>query len=152
MSAPLFIQIRDRVIEELNTDRPSDVPEATSRRSFPEEPVRDEPRIAVFLGDETVDPPRGSSNMDPISRRRLPIAVQCVAGTDDIAEVDDIVAPLIAWVTSVLAQTNLDGLVHYMRETSTQRAPQYMDLYIMRATLIFEVSYQTLRRDITART
>lgn len=146
----MFVQILDRAIEELNTDRPLDVPVATKRRSFPGEKPPAGGTLAVFLGDETLDPPRGSSNIDSLSRRRLPMAVQCVGATDDVALLDEVVEPHLVWATRVLGQSRLGGLVHYVRETAVQRAPEYIDLFVMRATVIFEVSYHTLRRDITA--
>src|SRR5690606_33558554 len=78
-------EILDAIVEELNTDRPADVPEVTKRRVTPGEPVR-EARMAVFLGDESVDPTRGnvSPRMDSIARRRQQIAVQCVGVTDEL--------------------------------------------------------------------
>jgi hypothetical protein len=109
--------------------------------------------MAVFLGDEGLDAPRGQSGRDPIARRRLPIAVQCAAATDDVAELDIIVQPMLIWATSVLGQLrppeDLRGLIHYVRETGTLRRTEYLDVSTMTATQIYECSYQTRRDDLT---
>lgn len=147
---PLFVQILDRAVEELNDTRPTGVPETTKRRRIPGSKVTG-PSMAVFLGNETVDPPRGSSNQDPLSRRRLLLAVQCVNRTDDVEELDACVAPMIAWAVQVLGRTNLQKLVHYVRETGSQREPEYLDTAIMVATVLFEVSYQTRRTDLSSK-
>lgn len=146
----LAIQILDQIIAELNTNRPTDVPEVTARRTFPDEIVR-EPRMAVFLGDEQLDPPRAGSNADPLARRRLAVAVQCVGVTDNVGEIDRTVQPMLAWATQVLGRSRLGGLVHYVRERGTERRPTYLEIYRLTATQIYEVAYQTLRDDQTRR-
>ncbi|HNP65287.1 MAG TPA: hypothetical protein PKH39_15225 [Woeseiaceae bacterium] len=150
MADAIFLQIINAVIAELNTNRPTDIPEASTRRTIPGE-VLEEPRIAVFLGDESVDTPRANSNSDPLARRRLPIAVQCAAPSELAAELDLIVAPMLIWSAKVLGRNRLGGLVHYFRETATQRRTEYLDVAVMTATQIFECSYQTRRDDLTVR-
>lgn len=146
---PLFVQILDRAVDELNDERPTGVPESTKRRRIPGSKITG-PSMAVFLGNETVDLPRASSNQDPLSRRRLALAVQCINLTDDVEQLDACVAPMVAWAVHVLGKTNLQKLVHYVRETGSQREPEYLDTAIMVATVVFEVSYQTRRNDLTS--
>ena len=150
MADAIILQVIKAVIVDLNTNRPDDVPEVTSRRVFPNDKVTDI-RMAVFLGDEDVDPPRGQSNRDRLTRRRTSFAVQCVAPTDLIEEIDEIVQPMLNWSSSVLGHNRLGGLVHYLRETGTTRRVTYQDMAVITATQIFECSYQTLRNDLTAR-
>lgn len=145
-----FEQILAAVVLALNTDRPADVPLVTTRRVFPSERIT-EPTMGVFLGDEQLDAPRAGSNRDPIARRRIAIAVQCIDATDDKDELDSIVSPMLQWSTKVLGLQRLGGLVHYIRETGTTRTPVYQDLFTMTATQVFECSYQTRRDDLTVR-
>jgi hypothetical protein len=148
----LFVQILDASIDALNEDRPTAVPEATKRRAVPGERIT-APRMAVFLGNEVLDPPRQNSRQDTLARRRLEIAVQCTGVTDDVAELDESVAPMLAWATSVLGMSGLDGLAHYVRETSvTRQAFLDLDRFVIHATIFFECSYQTRRADLTRET
>jgi hypothetical protein len=149
MADALFLQILDACVLALNTDRPQDVPEVTKRRTLPGEKLK-EPRMAVFLGDENVE--RGRTRRDPLTRRAMAIAVQCAAPTDDIEELDRIVAPMLIWSTRILGLSRLGGLVYELRETGTQRRPEHIDLFTMTATQVYECTYQTRRDDLTTRT
>lgn len=154
MADAVYLQILDGIIDALNDGRPSDIPEVTSRRVTPGEKVS-EPSMAVFLGDETVDPPR--SHLDTLARRRMAIAVQCIAPAEDTAELDRLVEPMLKWSAGVLGKPRrpevLKGLVLYLRETELQRRATVVgDVYIMAATQIFECSYTTRRDDLTVPT
>lgn len=150
MNELIIAQILDDLLERLNASgRPADVPEVTLRRTFPDEEVT-QPRMALYLGDENVDPPRQSSNADPLSRRRTSIALQCVAATDDKAMIDFVTLPLVAWGVQVLGRARAPEIgVHYVRETSTTRRVASVGLYVVHTTIVFEVSYQTRRDDLT---
>lgn len=142
--------IHDAVIALLNTDRAGDVPEVTKRRLVPGEEVT-RPRMAVFLGDETVDRPRNgvSPRLDQVARRRVTIAVQCVGVAEDLALLDASVSPMLAWATEKLGPANLDGLVHHFTELGTSRAAYQTGVHVLIATALYECSYQTSRSDQT---
>lgn len=150
MSDIVIVQILDEILDMLNaTGRPADVPEVTLRRTFPDEEVK-EARMAIYLGDETVDPPRQNSSQDPLARRRTSLAVQCVAATDDPSEIDFVTQPMVAWATEVLGMTKIPELgLHYAREQSTVRRVASLGHYVVVTTVIFELSYQTRRNDLT---
>jgi len=150
MTDTVVVQILDELLDLLNaTGRPADVPEVTLRRTFPDEKV-ESARMAIYLGDETLDPPRGSSNIDPISRRRVALAVQCVAATDEKDQIDRITQPMVAWAVQVLGQAKAPEIgLHYVREQSTARRVASLGLYVVHTTIVFELSYQTRRNDLT---
>lgn len=136
------LSILAAALTRLNTDRPSDVPEVTSRRSFPGEKVT-EPRMALFLGQDNVEQQRHA--YDPIERHLMLVGIQCVAPTDDITELDAITEPMLAWASQCLGMGNLGGLVTYTRQVGCVWEPEYVDFYIQRATATYEISYQALR-------
>lgn len=138
------LKILDAALERLNTDRPGDVPEVNERVSFPGERV-EEPRMAVFLDADNLDEPRHAH--DPLGRHRLLLGVQCVGVTDDAQELSRAAEPMLAWAQQCLGMGNLGGLVHWTRLVNIGMEREYLDLYIMRATAVFEVSYQALRAD-----
>lgn len=140
------LEILQAALALLNTNRPADVPEVTMRRSFPGEKVT-ESRMAVFLGQDNLDEPRSAH--DPVGRHRMLLGVQCVAPTDDVTELDAITEPMLAWASVCLAIGNLGGRIHWTREVGTVWEPEYLDLYIQKATATFEISYQALRADPT---
>lgn len=144
----LDTRILNAAVAALNAGRPAEVPEVTKRRRLPDD-IIDVARMAVFLGDGQTDPPRGSSNRDPLTRRRMQFAVQCVSPTDDVDLLDSICDPMTNWAVEVLGSTNLSNLVHYVREVSTQRIPEYRDVYVITVLKVFEASYQTRRTDQT---
>lgn len=150
MADSIAIRAVAQAIAELNADLPPGIPETTNRRVFPGDKIPlEQLRMAVFLGDESLDAPMQSSNQDRIARRRTAIAVQCAASTTDVALIDTIVDPLLNHATARLGQSRLGGLVHYIRETGTNRRSEYKDLYLSICTRIFEISYQTRRNDST---
>lgn len=140
------LEILQAALALLNTNRPPDVPEVTMRRSFPAEKVT-ENRMAVFLGQDNIDEPRSAH--DPVGRHRMLLGVQCVAPTDDVTELDAITEPMLAWASVCLGIGNLGGRIHWTREVGTVWEPEYLDLYIQKATATFEISYQALRADPT---
>ena len=148
MTDSVTIQALERVIAVLNEDRPTGVPQVTKRRTFPGEEIK-AARMAVFLGDETIAAPMGSSNQDPLARRVIPIAVQCACATDDVEAIDALPDPMLNWATAKLGKTRLEGLVHYVRESATTRRVEHLSLYQVIATCVFEMSYQTRRNDRT---
>jgi hypothetical protein len=141
-------QILQAALLLLNTDRPSDVPEVTLRRSFPGEKIT-EPRMALFIGQDNLDEPRHPH--DPLARHRMLIGVQCIAPTDDVSELDAITEPMLAWASKCIGIGNIGGLAHYGREVGTVWEPEFMDFYIQKATATYEISYQALRANPTLR-
>lgn len=148
MSKSRFVEILDAIVDALNEDRPTGVPEVTKRRVIPGEKIESD-RMAVLLGDETVDEPIQRSTLDPTARRKLTFAVECVGVTNDVEQLDECVEPMVEWAVEILGRSNLDKLVHYVRETGTSRAPEMSgDVFVMKAIVFFEVSYQTRRNDL----
>lgn len=141
-------QIRDQIITELNTDRPTDVPECTKRRYVPGELLR-APRIAVFFRRDPARPATGRHS--PLVARELFISTQCLNLVEDPADIDDSVEPFLTWITSVLGETNLDGLAHEIEEGETTWEVQYGDCIYVAATTLWRVSYQTLRNNLAAK-
>lgn len=150
MADTVIIEILDELLDRLNsTGRPADVPEVTLRRTLPDEQLR-EPRMAIFLGDETVEPPRQSSNADPLALRRRQVAVQCIAPTDDLEFVDRATQHLVSWAVKVLGRAKAPeiGLLS-TREIGTTHRVVSAGLYIVHDTVLFELTYQTRRNDLT---
>lgn len=150
MTDSIALQAVDAAIEALNEEAPTGMPEAGNRRHLEGEKVT-EPRIGVFLGDESVLAPRQNSVHDPLARRQTVLAVQCIGVTDDIEKLDECVDPMLQHVVATLGRSNLEGLVYSLREQSTTRRAYYMDTYVMVLTVVFEMSYQTKRDDLTER-
>jgi hypothetical protein len=153
MADSIILQAVGAAIVLLNTDRPDGIPEVSNKRVFPGDPiVESAPRMAVFLGDESIDAPMQSSSQDRMTRRRTAIAVQCAASVDEVEQLDRSVDAMLNWATATLGQTRLGGLVHFCRETGTTRRSEYKEVYTMIATRIFELSFQTRRNDSTVNT
>ena len=149
MTVTISLDIRDAVMTALNTDTPTGIPMATKRRVMPGEPVR-EPFIAVFLGREQVTHPGGSRG--PIADRPLEVLIELGTATDDLANVDDLIEPLRAWLVKALGDSNLGGLASEVQELGvTERATYKLDLYNALAITAWTVRYQTARADLAAR-
>ena len=147
----LALQIRDAIITALNTDRPSYIPEATKLRVMPGEPI-EEPFIAVFLGEELTNYPQGSRGA--IAARDMLVQVQIGGATATLAEVDDMLEPLRAWVVEVLGETDLDKLATSVAEVGIPeggRLVYKLDLYNALVLTAWRVRYQTRRNDLTAK-
>lgn len=151
MSDSILLQAVEQAIDELNAETPTGIPDATNRRYIEGEKIS-EPRIAVFLGDERVEPPRNNAPADPITLRRGALAVQCIALTDDPAELDAVVDPLLQHVVRTLGRSRLDKLVFSLAETGSTRRAYQSDTYVMVLTVLFNMTYQTARDDLTQRT
>lgn len=141
-------QIRDRIITELNTDRPTDMPEATKRRYVPGELLTG-PRIAVFFRREAARP--ATNRHSPLTARDLVIATQSLNFVEDASDIDDSVEPLMEWITRILGNSNLDGLAHDIEEGETVWEVQYADCIYVAATTLWTVSYQTRRANLDAK-
>jgi len=151
MADPLALQLRDKIIEALNTDRPTDIPEATKLRVMPGEPIS-EPFIAVFLGEEAANYPQGSRGA--IAARDMSVTVQLGVATATLAEVDDMLEPLRAWVVEVLGATDLDKLATSVAEVGIPeggRLVYKLDLYNALVFSSWRVRYQTKRDNLTAK-
>jgi len=138
-------QIRDRVITELNTDRPSSLPLVTKRRWHPGE-ENTSLSIAVIFLEEPTKPIGGRSG--PLQDRSLHIGIQCVAGVSNRSEADDALEPALAWATGIIGRSNLNELATEITEINTVWEQAKMDMFYLAATLIFEIRYQTVRNDL----
>jgi hypothetical protein len=138
------LQIRDRIITELNTSRPGDVPAATKRRWMPGEPIT-ESRIAVFFIEEANRLPSRTAG---IAARSLQVAVQCVTAVAEPDEADDAVEPMIDWAVKVLADSNLNDLASWVEEVATRWSVAQMDRVYVAVTVVFQVNFQTKRTDM----
>lgn len=142
-------QIRDRIIVELNTDRPSDIPEATKRRYVPGTQLTD-PMIGVFFGRKETAAP-ATNRHSPLRQRELYVAVQCVDAVEEPDQVDDATEAMLEWIVNVLGDSNLNGLAHDIEEVETVWELEYRDLIYCSATIYWRVRYQTLKDDLTAK-
>lgn len=139
------LQIRDAVIAALNvTTRPADVPEATKRRWTP---GSNDPSYAVIFIDDPVDPNQRTGFA--VTRKHLTIGVECVQSADLPELSDDIVEPMLSWAEAALVNTNMDGLAHEIEYVTTKWEQGQADKVYMRATVLYSISYQTKRGDLT---
>jgi hypothetical protein len=141
-------QIRDRAIEELNTDRPSDIPEASKRRYVPGSALNG-PKLAVFFGKKEDSQP-ATNRHSPLRLRDLQLATQCIQTVERPEEIDDAPEPMLEWVVGVLGASNLNELAHEVEEVGTYWEVEYRDLIYVAASVLWRVRYQTLRDDLTA--
>jgi hypothetical protein len=140
-------RIRDQAILELNTDQPTGLPVVTKRRWHPGEDDGPLSIAVVFLEEPTRQiGGRGGSLQD----RDLHIGVQCVVGVTHRDEADDALEPALAWATSVISSSNLDGYATETTEVSTVWEQAKMDKFYLAATLVFRIRYQTVRDDLTS--
>ena len=141
------LAIRDAVVAALNAGRPADVPEASTRRFVPGNPL-DCARLAVFMAEEPVEGvggPRG-----PIVRRQLSMAVQALAVSEEPDDLDDLVEPMLAWAVRALAAATFGGLAHeVVEQRTTWETARVGDRYAVAATLYLAVPYQSARADLT---
>lgn len=142
------ILVRDRMITELNTPLPSNVPLATKRRWLPGLPLT-EARIALYFGKEGNTLPQQRHSR--IAHRGLAIGVQCAVTVTDIEEADDTVEPLLVHVIDRLSDSTLNNLATDIEEVQTEWEVFKGDLFYVVATLFLQVNYQTARGDITSK-
>jgi hypothetical protein len=135
--------IRDRIIEELNANRPGVVPAATHRRWSPGETDKDL-TISVHFQEEDTD--RVGGRHSNLVTRELVIAVQCIGATNYAGFSDDLLEPLLVHVVETLGETNLQGLVDDMHELKTVWETAKMDKFYIAATVTFAVRFQTDRK------
>lgn len=140
--------VRDAVIARLNTARPANIPEATRRRYVPGQRVTNQ-RLAVFFVKEEDKRIGGAGG--PVTHRAILIATQVVDAVEDPADADDAVEPALAWLTQVLAASNLSGLVLDIEETGTLWETSNEDLFYIAATVTWRVTYQTARANLSAK-
>jgi hypothetical protein len=141
-------QIRDAAIEALNTNRPTDVPEAGKRRWTPGQKIT-APRLAAFFGEEDVQQPQGRSG--PLAKRYLILVLQAVAVVEDPAEADDAIEPILAHIVDVMGDTNLNGLALSITEIATLWATGESSVFVIAALSRWRIEYQTLRDDLNAK-
>ena len=141
------LQIRDAIVAALNTDTPSDIPAATTRRWVPGIPLT-EPLISVFFSVEPVAAP--VTRNFGVAVRSLSVVVQCIVPVESEALTDDAVEPMLNWAVRTLGLNTLGGLVHSIREERTDWTPLKADLIYMVAAVTFAMDYQTKRDDMDA--
>lgn len=139
------IAVREAAIIALNTDRPSDVPEAGRRRYAPGMPL-EQSQIAVFFAREVTSPP--TNRTFGVASRSLNLAVQCAVPVVNVEDADDAIEPLLNWAVKALALSTLGGLAVNIREETTDWSPVQADVVYMIATILFVVEYQTKRDDM----
>lgn len=145
------IEIRDATIVLLNTDRPTEIPEATKRWLFPGAPFEGS-RIAVLLDDEPGRYPRDNASSAITLRNRM-VWVQIAVISETGEDLDDQVEDIREWVTSVLGSTNLGGLVLNLHDRGILSNPpprRYMlDRYHLVVHCGWIAEYQTKRDDLS---
>lgn len=140
--------IRNRVIVLLNTDRPADVGEFTKRRYVPGERILEQ-RCAVFFVAEPAQ--RLGGRGGPATERKFTLAIQVIDAVEEPEEADDVVEPALAWITSRLDTTTLEGLAHDVEHTGTAWETDSRELLYIAASTTWRVEYQTLRGDLNKR-
>lgn len=141
------LQIRDRILAELNRDLPPDIPMATTRRWAPGDEAA-LPAISLWIGREKTKPVTARSG--GARERECMFVTQAIAVGDVSAEVEELVEPLLAFIVSRLGDTTLDGLVHSLQEDeSIWEVPRTDQLYVS-CSVIWVATYHTLRDDLRA--
>lgn len=139
------LDVRDAVIDTLNTDTPSDLPQATKRRWLPGTPLK-EPSIAVFFNEEENRLPGGRTS--GLAARRLQIAIQCADAVESPEEADDAMEAMLSWVVKALGDTQLGGLVSWTEELGTKWYVTVLDRVYVQAVVVFALYYQTARANM----
>ena len=140
-------QIRDRAIEEINAGLPTGVPECGKRRFVPGEKTN-AARMAAFFGEEDTKQPGGRAG--PLAKRELILVIQAIAVVERPEEADDAVEPMLEHITSVMGDTNLDGLALGVSEISTLWATGEASMFIVAALTRWRIEYQTVRNNLSA--
>lgn len=136
----------------LNTNRPTDVPEANEQDAYPGEPLTG-PVIGVFLGSDPAAYPRDNPNSAVVSRD-LELWIQMGDIGETRAQAERKVRGILrSWVVSVLGNTNLDGLALAVldRGVPRDRPPVVWKadrVYVLLQHL-FVVRFQTKRDDMS---
>lgn len=144
----LNLQHLRRVVDVLNTNRPSDVPEARLRRRAPAEQVTDF-ELNVFYGG-TVPQPVGGRH-GPLTKHRMNVVIEARGITDDSEEVDSLLDHIYVWaVQALMGSRQLGGQVLGIEEGETSPAPFYLERYYPILRTLFVIEFQT-RRDDPAR-
>jgi hypothetical protein len=138
-------EIRDQAIVELNASPPVDVPNCGKRRYSPGEKTN-APRMAAFFGEEDSKPVASV-----LTKRDLILVIQAIAVVENPEDADDAVEPMLEHITSVMGETNLNGLAHGITEISTLWATGEAQVFIIVALTRWRIGYQTKRNDLTAK-
>lgn len=141
-------EIRDEIIARLNDDPPSGVPQASKRRWFPGFPLMST-RLSVFFIEEPVET-LGGKAAGPIAKRNLAVGIQAACAVEDPADADDALEPVLEWVNEVLGETTLDGKVWSCTERVTAWDAIAADRLYCQAVVIYDITYQTRRNDLTS--
>ena len=139
-------QVLDAVVALLNTGRPGEVPEFRRERPNPTQQLAaGNVCLAPIPGpqetSETVPNKRG-----PLTVRHLLVAVEVW----NVGATSVCLDSALIWITGQLAGSRLGGLVHWTEERQTQWARAALDEDYWRATVVFDVEYQTARGNLTA--
>jgi hypothetical protein len=142
-------EIRDQAIQELNTDRPTDVPECTRRRFIPGEKIR-AARLAAFFQDEDADQVGGDSG--PLTERNMVLLIQAIVPVELPEEADDAIEPLLEHIVATLGDTKLSGKALGVRELNTLWATANDGgVFVIVALTRWRIRYYTRKNDLTKR-
>lgn len=138
-------EIMTAILSDLNTNRPSGVPEFKNRRLLPESPVASA-TCSVYWNIERVQA-KGNRTF-PIVNRSAEFVVEYRDVTIDETELDSMMEPLIKWGTKALVKEKpLGGKAIEIVEQSTTWTPFFLEKYYPIVRQIFVVTFQTSKYD-----
>lgn len=133
------------LVTALNTGTPGGVPQAARSRTKPYE-AASLPAVSVYPLREAAE--RVGGKTGPIIKRRLTIRIECRAVGEPA---DQVIDPMVAWVTKALAGNTLNNLAHDIEETGTEWEVELADKAYGLASIDFSILYQTKTTDQEAK-
>ncbi len=136
------LDIIEALLTELNTDRPTGVPEVTGRRFVPGQ-VLTGTQLSAFLVEQKNRVQRGRGARAVM--RDLIVAVQAVAAVEDPADADAALEPLLGWVNQVMGFTTLGSRLTDIEEIDITWAADAADLFRIAAVQRWRLEFKTDR-------
>jgi hypothetical protein len=139
-------QITASMVVYLNAaGKPVGVPSAKIRRPVPDGPITS-PEINVYFAAEAVEVKGGKYG--PLVQRKVRVVVEARAVTTDPTKVDEILDPMLVWISKALTNSdNLGRLATDLVEMDTTWVPFYMEKIYSVARTSFLIEYQTNRKN-----
>lgn len=131
---------------QLNTGTPGGVPQTQRSRADDIAPAS-LPAMGLRPVVEDVTRPGGARG--PLSKRTLLMALDCWGVATGSAAIDQVIDPMLEWATKALGGSNLGGLVDQVNEVKLAWKSDFEGQPYGKATVYFEVHYQTRVNDAT---
>lgn len=133
-------QLLSQVLVQLNTSTPAGVPLAERSRGDDIPPAT---ATAISVRPIREVTSRAGGPGSAVVHRKLLLAVECWAAAGTGQAVDQVLDPLLEWVTKALGGSTLGGKAHVALEDDIQPDAELRDGPYGKATVFVTVSYQT---------